>query len=135
MILCRYSGKLEMNPIISLTLTSFLILLVSRVQSWNQFGPNWEEVENVQNFDINSLNPAPPAPESFDPSVSAPIKALHDSFFRRLFDILIERGIYYNENDTRKESPFNFRTPEHLLKELDLTLGDDPTSDDQLLKI
>ena len=59
---------------------------------------------------------------------------MHKSLFKKTFDLITSKGLYFENK--RTQTPYNFRDPTVLLKEFDFELVDTAiTSEAKILKI
>jgi len=76
----------------------------------------------------------PNPPESLPWYTSVPVRALHESLFQKVFNLLLHKGLFFNSNASRDESSYIFKTPEVLSQEIDFSLGRKRQNESTLLR-
>ncbi|CAG7828912.1 unnamed protein product [Allacma fusca] len=75
---------------------------------------------------INRGQHGPPAtpnpPITYEYFASSPVKSLHDETFRKIVDLLLEKGVFFNSTAERQKPPFKFLAPGDLQKGMNFKL-------------
>ncbi|CAG7734748.1 unnamed protein product [Allacma fusca] len=64
----------------------------------------------------------PEPPSSFEYFASSPVKSLHDETFRKIVDLLLQKGVFFNGTAERQEPPFKFLAPGDLQQGMNFKL-------------
>lgn len=86
--------------------------------------------------DEEEIPPVPPdPPESLPPFTSVAFEPLHAQLFQNVFKLILEKGLFFNGEKERRESPYEFRSPEELKQEIDFTVMKSGNSPEDVLEI
>jgi len=86
----------------------------------------------MENFQ-GDTEPVPPgAPSSFPDYVSIPFEPLHGKLFKMVFKLILDKGLFFNGDRQRHESPFQYRNPEQRQQEINFTLQRFETSQESV---
>ncbi|CAG7731202.1 unnamed protein product [Allacma fusca] len=77
----------------------------------------------------------PEAPKNFPYYVSSSVSVLHDKLYREIINILLDEGVFFNNDSSRSQPPFKFRTPEEIKSIIDLSLPDKRVDETTLIDI
>ncbi|CAG7786760.1 unnamed protein product [Allacma fusca] len=79
-------------------------------------------LENHLNQEQDGPPTIPRPPTSYEYFASSPVKSLHEESFRKIADLLLQKGVFFNSTAERKKPPFQFLVPEDLQKKMNFKL-------------
>ncbi|CAG7723111.1 unnamed protein product [Allacma fusca] len=92
------------------------------------------ESKNGEDLTDNGLIPPEP-PKTYPYYVSSSVPALHDKLYREIINILLDEGVFFNNDSSRSQPPFKFRTPEEIKSLIDLSLPEERVDEAALIEI
>jgi len=79
--------------------------------------------------------PTPPNPPNSLPDyVSVPFPPLHAKLFQEVFQLILDKALFFNGEQQRRESPFQFRNPDLLRTEINFALTKEGNSQETVLQ-
>jgi len=81
-----------------------------------------EENQTIRIRASGEPNP-PPTPDSLPAYVPVAFKPMHGKLFRDIFNLILGSGVFFNNDEERRKTPYNFKTPEQLSSMIDFRVG------------